>query len=189
MGERRVVIIGLAIYVGLGIAAWFLLYQPRIKARQAAAAQVADLRKQLQETQDRVKQTPQLRQQKAQIESDISGIWARIVPRTEMLLMLRRLAQDAQQAKVRFLEVSPPGLDTLLQEENAANAVRSVPFTVTVQGRYLDVGHYVEGLDRFPYFVRVPDLEVNAREDIRPEVEAKLLVNLYTSSLAGGGRL
>jgi hypothetical protein len=37
--------------------------------------------------------------------------------------------------------------------------------------------------------VRVPDFEVNAREDIRPEVEAKLLVNIYASSLATGGKL
>lgn len=189
LAERRVIIIGLAVYLILGIGAWFVLYQPRIKARQAAAAEVAELRKQLKETQDRVKQTPQLRQQKARIESDIADIWARIVPRSEMLLMLRRLASDAQQAKVRFMQILPPGLDTLLQEENAATSVRAVPFTVTVQGRYLDVGHYIEGMADFPYFVRVPDLEVLGREDIRPEVEAKLLVNIYASSMAGGGKL
>jgi len=64
-----------------------------------------------------------------------------------------------------------------------------VPFVVTCQGRYTDVGRYVEGLAKFPYFIRVPDFEVNAREDIRPEVEAKILVNLYASSLAAGGQL
>jgi Tfp pilus assembly protein PilO len=67
--------------------------------------------------------------------------------------------------------------------------LRTVPFMVTVQGRYIDIGQYVESLDKFPYFVRVPDFEVNAREDIRPEVEAKLLVNLVASSLATGGKL
>ena len=44
------------------------------------------------------------------------------------------------------------------------------------------IGRYVESLDRFPYFVRVPDFEVTAREDIRPEVEVKLLVNRVLAS-------
>ncbi|MEN9979754.1 MAG: type 4a pilus biogenesis protein PilO, partial [candidate division WOR-3 bacterium] len=67
--------------------------------------------------------------------------------------------------------------------------VRPVPFMVTVQGRYLDIGRFVEGLGDYPYFVRVPDFDFSAREDIRPEVEAKLLVNIYASSLAGRGDL
>ena len=77
----------------------------------------------------------------------------------------------------------------MLQQETSTAPLRAVPFLVTVQGRFLDVGHYVESLDRFPYFVRVPDFQVMAREDIRPEVEVKLLVNLYASSLAAAGGL
>ncbi|MBM3314905.1 hypothetical protein FJY71_03565 [candidate division WOR-3 bacterium] len=189
LSERRVVIIGLVVYALLGVAALLLLYQPRFKARQKASVQVAELRQQLRETQERVKQTPQLRQRKARIEAEITDMWARIVPRSEMLLMLRRLSDEARRGRLNFLSILPPGLDTLLQEENAGNAVRPIPFTVMVQGRYLDLGRYIEGLADFPYFVRVPDIEVSGREDIRPEVEAKLLLNIYASSLAGGGRL
>jgi Tfp pilus assembly protein PilO len=106
-----------------------------------------------------------------------------------MLSMLRQLAQLGAARKVRFLEVAPPSLDSLLQQESPTTPLRTVPFMVTVQGRYIDIGQYVESLDKFPYFVRVPDFEVSAREDIRPEVEAKLLVNLVASSLAMGGKL
>lgn len=189
LGERKVIIVGLVVYLLLGLAALLLFYQPRFKAHRKASTEAAELRRQLQETLERVKQTPQLRQRKARIEAEIADIWARIVPRSEMLLMLRRLATEARSNRVNFLEILPPGLDTLLQEENPATPVRPIPFTVTVQGRYLDIGRYIEGLTDFPYFVRVPDLEVSGREDIRPEVEAKLLLNIYASTLAGGGRL
>lgn len=187
--ERRVILIGLIIYILLGIVAWFLLYQPRLRARHKTAVQVAELKKELADTEARIRQTPQMRQRKAELETSISEIWARVVPRAEMLMMLRRLAQEAQSERVRFLEIAPPGLDTLLLEESQAAPLRAVPFLVTAQGRYLDIGRYIEGLRQFQYFVRVPDFEVNARDDIRPEVEAKLLVNIYTSSLAGGGKL
>jgi len=187
--ERRVLIIGLAIYLVLGIIAVFLLYQPRLKTRQENAAQAAQLQRQLDETRERVKGIGRLRERAAELQQANVQFIARVVPRAQMLSMLRQLAQMAADRKVRFLEIAPPSLDSLLQQESPAAPLRTVPFTVTVQGRYVDVGQYVESLDKFPYFVRVPDFEVSAREDIRPEIEAKLLVNLVASSLATGGKL
>jgi Tfp pilus assembly protein PilO len=187
--ERRVLLIGLVVYGLLAIAAWFLLYQPRLQSRRRTAAQVVELQKQLDETRARVKNIGRLRQRVGELQEANAAFIARVIPRSQMLTMLRRLAEEAAAKKVRFLEIAPPGLDTLLQEESPASPLRSVPFLITVQGRYLDVGRYVESLRDFPYFVRVPDFEVNAREDIRPEIEAKLLLNLYASSLAAGGRL
>jgi Tfp pilus assembly protein PilO len=187
--ERRVLIIGLAVYLVLGVLAVFLLYQPRLKARQENAAQAAQLQRQLDETRARVKGIGKLRERAAELQQANVQFIARVIPRSQMLSMLRQLAQMAADRKVRFLEVAPPSLDTLLQQESPTTPLRTVPFMVTVQGRYVDVGQYVESLDKFPYFVRVPDFEVSAREDIRPEVEAKLLVNLVASSLAMGGKL
>jgi Tfp pilus assembly protein PilO len=187
--ERRVLIIGLAAYLVLALLAVFLLYRPRLQARQQNAAEAAQLQKQLDETRARVKGIGKLRERVAELQQANAQFIARVVPRSQMLSMLRQLAQLAADRKVRFLEIAPPSLDSLLQQESPTAPLRSVPFMVTVQGRYIDIGQYVESLDKFPYFVRVPDFEVNAREDIRPEVEAKLLVNLVASSLATGGKL
>lgn len=187
--ERRALLIGLAVCVLLGVFAWFVLYQPRLKARQVSAAEAAKLAKELHETKERVKGMPRLRQRLAELQETKAAFEARIAPRSEVLTLLHRLAKLAAEQRVRFLEVAPPGLDTLLEQEDASVPLRGLPFAVTVQGRFIDIGRYVESLDRFPYFVRVPDFEVNAREDIRPEVEVKLLLNLYASSLAAGGQL
>lgn len=187
--ERKVLLIALGICVVLALAAFFLLYQPRVKARQDNASQAAELQRQLDETRARVKGIGRLRERVAELTQANAQFIARVVPRSQMLSMLRQLAQLAADRKVRFLEIAPPSLDTLMQQETPTAPLRTVPFLVTVQGRYIDIGQYVESLDKFPYFVRVPDFEVNAREDIRPEVEAKLLVNLVASSLATGGKL
>jgi Tfp pilus assembly protein PilO len=187
--ERRVLIIGLAVYLLLAIFVWFALYQPRLRARQRNAVQAAQLQKQMDDTRERVKGIGQLREHVAELQQTNAQFLARVVPRAQMLSMLRQLAQLAAERKVRFLEIAPPSLDSLLLQESPTAPLRSVPFLITVQGRYIDIGQYVESLDKFPYFVRVPDFEVNAREDIRPEVEAKLLVNLYASSLTTGGKL
>ena len=67
--ERRVLIIGLAVYLLLAIFVWFALYQPRLKARQRNAAQAAQLQKQLDDTRERVKGIGALREQVAGRES------------------------------------------------------------------------------------------------------------------------
>ena len=187
--ERKVLLIGLVIFILLGVFAWFVLYQPRFQAQRRSAAEVARLSRELEETRERVKGIGRLRQRVAELQEANAAFQSRVAPRTEVLTLLRRMAGDAASYRVRFMEIAPPGLDTLLQEESTSRPLRAVPFYVTVQGRYADIGRYVESLDRFPYFVRVPDFEVNAREDIRPEVEIKLLVNLYASSLSAGERL
>jgi Tfp pilus assembly protein PilO len=187
--ERRVLLIGLVVFILLGVFAWFILYQPQMKARQKSATEATKLDKELAETRRRVQGIGRLRQRLVELEEANAAFSARIIPRSEVLGMLRRLASMAEDRKVRFLEVSPPGLDTLLQEETTSKPVRGVPFYVTAQGRFIDIGRYVESLGDFPYFVRVPDFEITAREDIRPEVEVKLLVNLYTSTLVAGGQI
>lgn len=187
--ERRVLLIALAAYVVIAVLAVVFLYQPRLKARQRNAAVVAELQKQLDETRARVKQIGRLRARLEELQAANVAFTSHVVPRTQMLSTLKDLAQRAADAKVRFLEIQPPGLDTLLEEENQTTPLRGVPFMVTVQGRYLDIGQYVEGLNNYPYFLRVPALELIARDDIRPEVEAKLQINLYASSLTSGGKL
>jgi len=187
--ERKVLLVGLIAAVALAVFFVFVLYQPRLAAQRRSAAEVARLSRELAATRERVKGIGRLRARLTELEATNSAFAARVAPRSTMLSLLARLASEAQQQKVQFLEIAPPGLDTLLQEENASTPLRGVPFVVTCQGRFIEVGRYLEGLAQFPYFIRVPDFEVNAREDIRPEVEVKFLMNLYASSLASEGQL
>jgi Tfp pilus assembly protein PilO len=187
--ERRVLLIALAAYVVLAVLAVIFLYQPRLKARQRNAAQVADLQKQLEETRARVKQIGRLRARLVELQDANVAFTSHVVPRSQMLSTLKDLADKAVESKVRFLEIQPPGLDTLLMQETQGTPLRGVPFMVTVQGRYLDIGSYVEQLNSYVYFLRVPAFEITARDDIRPEVEAKIQLNLYTSSLTSGSKL
>lgn len=187
--ERRVLLIALAAYVVLAVVAVIFLYQPRLRARQRNAAQVAELQKQLEETRARVKQIGRLRARLAELQEANVAFNSHVVPRSQMLVTLKDLADRAVDAKVRFLEILPPGLDTLLEEETQGTPLRGVPFMITMQGRYLDVGSYIEQLNSYVYFLRVPAFEITARDDIRPEVEVKLQLNLYASSLAAGSKL
>ena len=55
-----------------------------------------------------------------------------------------------------------------------------------MRGRYLDIGHFVENLDKFRYFVRVPEFDIEGKDEIRPFVEARLLINIYATKNTTG---
>lgn len=187
LAQRRVLLITIVACVLLAVFAWFVLYQPQLQASQRSTHHIAQVQREIEETEAQIRQIGRLRTRVAELEAAGAEFAARILPRTDLLEMPRQLLTIARAHRVRFLEVTPPGLDTLLEQETAARPVSVVPFYVTVQGRYTDIGRFIESLDRFPYFVRIPDFEIVARQDIRPEVEAKLLVNLFTTSLTQDG--
>lgn len=183
--ERRVLLIAVAVCILLAVFAWFVLYQPRIQAGQRSTAHIAQVEREIEQTRAQIRDIGRLRARVVELEEANAAFNARVVPREEMLTMVKQLSELALRQRVQFLEISPPGLDTLLEEETASRPVRGVPFNATLRGRYLDIARYIESLDHFPYFVRVPDFEITARQDLRPEVEVRLLINLFASSLTG----
>jgi len=124
-----------------------------------------------------------LRRQITQLEEQNAELMSHVVPRAQLLTLLRELAKIAERYNISFLEIRPPGLDTMLQSETADKPIRAVPFQIVLQGRYLDIGAYIEHLNQFPYFVKIPEFEVTGKDEIRPAVEARLLLNIYASSL------
>jgi Tfp pilus assembly protein PilO len=99
--------------------------------------------------------------------------------------MVREITDDGKNNyHLEFVEIRPPGKDTLLLS-NTTTPLVGVPYQFTVRGRYLDIGRFVENLDKFRYFVRVPELEITGRDEIRPFVEARILINLYATKMTG----
>jgi Tfp pilus assembly protein PilO len=181
--QRKILFGGIAVLIVLAILSVVFLYQPKIQARGKIQAEVNDLKKQIADLKEQVKGIGAVRRQIEQLESQNSELMSHVAPRDQLLTILRELAKIGERYNITFLEITPPGLDTMLQIETQDKPIRPVPFQIVLQGRYIDIGNYVENLVQFPYFVKIPEFEITGKEEIRPAVEARLLVNLYTSSL------
>jgi Tfp pilus assembly protein PilO len=99
--------------------------------------------------------------------------------------LAKQLSEEAKKYNIRFLSIRPPGLDTLLTQETKETPLRPIPFEITLQGRYLDIGRFIANLRNFPYFVKVYELEFIGKDEIKPLIEARILVNIFASSMAG----
>uniref|UniRef100_A0A7C6AA98 Type 4a pilus biogenesis protein PilO n=1 Tax=candidate division WOR-3 bacterium TaxID=2052148 RepID=A0A7C6AA98_UNCW3 len=181
--QRKILFGGIVVLILLVILSVIFLYRPKIQARAKIQAEANNLRKQIAEMKEMVKGIGTLRRQITQLEEQNVELMSHVAPRDQLLTLLRELAKIAERYNLTFLEITPPGLDTMLQTETAEKPIRPVPFQIVLQGRYLDIGAYIENLNRFPYFVKVPEFEITGKDEIRPAVEARVLLNIYASSL------
>jgi Tfp pilus assembly protein PilO len=186
--QRKVILGGIIGLFVLIIIFVVFLYIPNINKMSKIDTEVNGLRKQIAENEAMAKDLGKLRNQIAGLEESQREFMARIVPRAEILTVVRQLVQQGDPYHLTFTEVRPPGLDTVMQSDNADSPIKPVPFQMTIQGRYLDIAQYIESLDAFPYFLRTPEIEVIGREDIRPVVETKVLINLFASSLVASNQ-
>lgn len=185
MGERRILIGGVIVLGALAVVAILFLYIPNIAKQRKNRAEVARLDKEIKDTKAMMAGIDQLRRKVVESEKEVAEFNARVAKYDSLYSLIQEIADDGRQNyHLEFLEVRPPSKDTLLMTGVTAPLV-GIPYQLTVRGRYLDIGRFVENLDRFRYFVRVPEFEILGKDEIRPYVEARLLLNIYGTRATG----
>lgn len=181
--KRRVLFGGLIGLLLIVIIFAVFLYRPKIIRNAAVNKEVANLHKQVKENEAMAKDLGKLRMQVANLEESERSFMAKVAPRSEILSIIRQLVILGQPYHLVFTEIKPPGLDTLMQSDKPDHPLAPIPFLITIQGRYLDIAQYIESLKEFPYFLRTPEIEITNKDEISPNIEAQILVNIYASSL------
>lgn len=185
MGERRILLGGLIALGALTVVAVLLLYVPNIAKRAKNRAEVARLDKEIKDLREVTAGLEKLKRKVVESEKQVIEFNARVARYDSLYNLFQEIEADGKSNyHLEFVEIRPPSKDTLLLTGVTAPLI-GIPYQLTVHGRYLDIGRFVESLDRFRYFVRVPEFEVVGKDEIRPFVEARLLVNIYATRAAG----
>ncbi|MEO0087104.1 MAG: type 4a pilus biogenesis protein PilO [candidate division WOR-3 bacterium] len=183
--QRKWLVGGLIVLFLIIVIFVIFLYQPKIASRAKLKSEAKALKTKIEELRKLAKETEVLKQRIAKLEEENREFVARIAPRSEVLQLVRQLSEEAKKYNIKFLSIRPPGLDTLLTQETKENPLRPIPFEITLQGRYLDIGKFIADLRKFPYFIKVYELEFTGKDEIKPLIEARILVNIFASSLVG----
>lgn len=185
LAERRILLGGLIGLAALTVVAIVALYIPNIAKRNKNIAEVNRLDKEIKDLREMTAGLEALKRKVVESEKEVAEFNARVAKYDSLYSLIQEITTDGKNNyKLEFSEIRPPGKDTLLLN-HATTPLVGVPYQFTVRGRYLDIGRFVENLDQFRYFVRVPEFEVVGKDEIRPFVEARLLINLYATKLTG----
>lgn len=181
--ERGVLLIGIIVIILIFFLFLFFLYRPRISSRMSVNAKIKEMQRRITEIRALAREIERLQSKIRELEEGNRAFMEKVCPRRTTLDLAKRLAEEAKKYNIRFIAVRPPGLDTLLTQETPEIPIRPLPLEVTCQGKYLDIGHFIESLKDFPFYVKVHELDMATKPELRPEIEARLLINVYTSSL------
>ncbi len=187
--ERGVLIIGIVAIFVIFLLFLFFFYRPRIASRLRVNAEIKKVQTRISEIRAMAREIERLRLKIEELEEANRQFIQKVAPRHVTLDLTKRLASEAKKYDVRFLAIRPPGLDTLLLSETEDVPIRPLPFEITCQGKYLDIGRFIESLKDFPFYVKIHELDMTGKAELRPEIEARLLLNIYTSSLFSGGEM
>ncbi|MEO0072370.1 MAG: type 4a pilus biogenesis protein PilO [candidate division WOR-3 bacterium] len=181
--KRRVLLGGILGLVIITIIFVVVFYRPHFQNRAKISREIFNLKKEIKENEAMIKDIPRLRSQVIALEDSNRLFMSKIVPRSEILSVVRNVVNIGSRYNLTFTEIRPPGLDTIIEPDNPKLPLKSIPFVFTFQGRFYDAMRFMDALANEPYFVRTPEIEIVARNDLRPQLEIKLLVNFYVSGL------
>jgi len=184
--QRKVLFGGIIVLALITLICIVFLYIPSIRRGVKIDKEISDLRKQIKVNEAMEKDLSKFRAQIVSLENSQKAFMSKVVPRNELLGIIHQLIKLGEPYNIQFDEVQPPGLDTFIQADNLNSPLKPVPFIFSIKGKYLDIAQYIESLKDFPYFARTNEIEVISKEEIRPVVEVKLLINVYASSLVSG---
>lgn len=181
--QRRVLFGGIVGIIVIILIFAVFLYVPKVRHASKIQSEIQGLKKQIKENEVMARDIGKLRAQIISLEESQKEFMSKVVSRSELLEVVHQLVKIGEPYKLIFSAIQPPGLDTILQTDNPDSPLKPIPFVFTVQGKYLDIAQYIESLKDFPYFLRTPEIEIIGKEEIRPMIEVRLLMNIYASSL------
>lgn len=183
--ERRILLGGAIVLGALTLLAVVFLYVPNIAKRNRNIAEVRRLDKEIKELREMAAGIEQLRRKVIESEKQVAEFNVRVARFDSLYYLVKEITDDARvNYHLEVAEVRPPSKDTLLLAGVSAPLV-GIPYQLTLRGRYLDIGRFTEGLEKFRYFIRVPEFEIVGKDEIRPFVETRLLLNLYATRVTG----
>lgn len=187
--QRRVLLGGLIGLLVIVIIFGLFLYRPKILRSRIVNSEVVNLRKQVKDNEAMARDIGKLRAQVVSLEDAQRAFMAKVAPRSDILSIVQQLITLAEPYHIVFTVIQPPGIDTLMRSDSPDRPLQPIPFVITIQGRYLDIAKYIESLSEFPYFLRTPEIEIITKDELRPLLEVRILINIYVSSLISSSNL
>ncbi len=152
---------------------WFLIVFPKKEEASRIKGELSSLAKRANEAKMLLAQAEMLKQEAALAKEKVAFLEARVLVKKDVSRVLRELSQDLQRHNLRILSMKPLG-------ENPpppTTPYHRLPVEIQVQGRYIDLGKYLEEIKERSLLFTVDSLHLEKGED--PNLSARLVLVAY----------
>ena len=148
---RWLIVLGL--FTVLGIAYWYLLYQPRMDELATLQEQSTSKKTDLLKHQQIASKYEAFKAEVAALEAHLSQLLKFLPKSQEIPDLIRQISDLAVQTGLQINLLRPQG-------EQPEQFYAKVPITVQVKGPYHAVGQFLDALGRLPRIVSVSDIDM-----------------------------
>jgi Tfp pilus assembly protein PilO len=178
--QRERVIIGIVILIVISIAVYRLLFIPRIR-------KIGNIRKDIEVLSIKARDARGLEKGISGLEEEVllkqkefSLFKEGLVEKIEISQAISQLSQAGQKHDLKFISIKPSDI----REAEVVSIGKDLScckllITMDIEGKYNNLGRYLEELENLPLITRVEHIEIHGKEDILPNIKAVLIIAMY----------
>ncbi len=118
-----------------------------------------------------------LRQETDSLKAALQQVQKRLANVDALQELIQRLAARGRRAGLNFVAVTPDYTSLLLGQ--AKGPVQALPISVEAEGRFLSLGHFLEGLRQMPFYFEPTGLGLNYDPTLYPKLKIRVDGKLY----------
>ncbi len=175
---QRVFLILVIGYI-LGLGGWYLLvYQPRVLEGREMDTAWEQIHQVLERVNLALHSLETTRKTLQQEKTELANIRAGFIRSQHLSTFTRSVEELAQTHRLKLVDFSP-AVENFLQD-SVKTPVRPLPLSMVVEGRYLDIGAFLEAWQNFPVYVTIEGIAIEKVEGSPVRVRATVRARLYT---------
>lgn len=180
---QQEVILAAALGIG-GVAAWYLLLYYPLHAKTVETDRLVSHQT------DSLKALQHYRSEIARMERELEmlreqeAVWeARFLSRAELPSLTDRIIQLGRSLGLSLVRIRPSLQELYAMEMSgmpvSGQNLMKLPLRVHFQGRFHDLGRFLESLGELPFQVTVSDISISHNREIYPAVDIYLYLFIY----------
>jgi Tfp pilus assembly protein PilO len=169
ISKREIMILG-----GLAVAAaimYLFVLGPTAAERARLGAEAARLSRETQKITEALKAIPQGKEGLEEVRARFEKIRARLLPADGISTLFGEVSRPSKRLGVRIASFTPKGPDPAQHGQIVADLV--------LEGKYVDLGRYLEELSQGPILFSISDLKVQAIKSGDPSLRMNVVVKTW----------
>jgi len=108
----------------------------------------------------------------------LEEVRSKFVEKDDLTSVSKKMEDFAKKNNLRMIDFAPVFEDYFA--DTSKTVIKELPLAITVRGRYLDIGRFVENWENLPFYLRAEEISIQRFTDSSNDLKATISSKLYS---------
>lgn len=177
MSSKHYFLILIFVFVAVVAAFQILIYNPKIDDRDQLKTTIKETVNKFKKAKLAEKDLVNIQAKLANQEEKLELIKSKFIHKTELSDISRRMKQATSNHNLKLIDFTPAFQNYFSDTSKAP--IKLLPFSITVSGKYLNIGRYIESWNDLEFYIISDNISVKKKNSKSNIVEADITGRLY----------